>query len=45
MFYVMPYVEGETLREKIEREKQLSVKDSVTITQKVANALDYAQAI
>ncbi len=39
LFYVMPYVEGETLREKIEREKQLSVRDSVTIAQKVANAL------
>ncbi|MCH7565284.1 MAG: serine/threonine-protein kinase [Gemmatimonadetes bacterium] len=42
LFYVMPYVEGETLRGKIEREKQLAVTDAVTITQRVASALDYA---
>ena len=42
VFYVMPYVEGESLRAKLDREKQLGVKDSVTITQKVAGALDYA---
>jgi serine/threonine-protein kinase len=42
LFYVMPYVEGETLRGRIEREKQLSVKDSIAITRKIANALDYA---
>ena len=38
----MPHIEGESLRERIDREKQLSVDDSVAITQKVANALDYA---
>ena len=42
VFYVMPYVEGESLRDKLDREKQLGVQDSVTITQKVADALDYA---
>ena len=42
LFYVMPYVRGESLREKLDREKQLGVKDSVAIIQKVANALDYA---
>ena len=42
LFYVMPYVEGETLRQRIDREKQLAVKDSLAITQKVADALDYA---
>ena len=42
LFYVMPYVQEESLREKLDREKQLGVKDSVAITQKVANALDYA---
>ncbi len=31
LFYVMPYVEGESLRERIDREKQLGVKDSVAI--------------
>jgi serine/threonine-protein kinase len=42
LFYVMPHIEGESLRDKLDREKQLSVEDSATITQKVANALDYA---
>jgi serine/threonine-protein kinase len=42
LFYVMPYVEGETLRGKIEREKQLSVTDALEIAKKVAGALDYA---
>ena len=42
VFYVMPLVEGESLRDRLDREKQLGVKDSVAITQKVAGALDYA---
>ena len=42
VFYVMPFVEGETLRDRIDREKQLGVNDAVVITQKVADALDYA---
>ena len=42
LFYVMPFVEGESLRQRIDREKQLAVQDSLEITQKVANALDYA---
>ena len=42
LFYVMPHIQGESLRERIDREKQLGVDDSVAITQKVANALDYA---
>ena len=42
LFYVMPFVEGESLREKLDREKQLGVEDALAITQKVANALDYA---
>ena len=42
LFYVMPHIEGESLRERIDREKQLGVDDSIAITQKVANALDYA---
>ncbi len=42
VFYVMPYVEGESLRDKLDREKQLGVSDAVAITQKVAGALDYA---
>jgi serine/threonine-protein kinase len=42
VFYVMPYVEGESLRERITREKQLPVADAVRITREVAAALDYA---
>ncbi|MEE8146866.1 MAG: protein kinase, partial [Longimicrobiales bacterium] len=42
LFYVMPHIEGESLRERIDREKQLGVDDSLAITQKVAVALDYA---
>ena len=42
VFYVMPYVEGETLRQLIEREKQLPVDVAVRIAIEVANALDYA---
>ena len=42
LFYVMPHIEGESLRERIDREKQLGVDDAVAITQRVADALDYA---
>src|SRR5512145_3402002 len=42
LYYVMPYVEGETLREKLNRETQLSVDEAVRITRDVADALDYA---
>ncbi|HEX9692595.1 MAG TPA: protein kinase [Gemmatimonadales bacterium] len=42
LFYVMPYVEGETLRDKLNREAQLSVEEAVQIATEVAAALDYA---
>jgi hypothetical protein len=42
LWYVMPFVEGESLRAKMERERQLSVKEAVRITTLVAGALDYA---
>src|SRR5687767_11505451 len=42
LFYVMPFVDGETLRTKLAREKQLPISDAVRITREVANALDYA---
>ncbi|HKI95132.1 MAG TPA: protein kinase [Gemmatimonadales bacterium] len=42
LFYVMPYVEGETLRQKLDRETQLSIDEAVKITTEVADALDYA---
>jgi Tol biopolymer transport system component len=42
LYYVMPYVEGETLREKLNRETQLSIEEAVKIATEVADALDYA---
>src|SRR5450759_71845 len=42
LFYVMPYVEGESLRARLEREKQLPVESALHIATAVANALDYA---
>jgi Tol biopolymer transport system component/tRNA A-37 threonylcarbamoyl transferase component Bud32 len=42
LFYVMPYVEGETLRTRLEREGQLGIAEAVRITTDVADALDYA---
>src|SRR5438094_9935336 len=42
LFYVMPFVRGETLRTKIDREKQLSVDEAVRIAVAVASALQYA---
>jgi len=41
-FYVMPFVEGESLRQRLDREKQLPVADAVRIAAEVAGALDYA---
>jgi serine/threonine-protein kinase len=42
VFYAMPYVEGESLRDRLAREKQLPVPDAVRIATEVASALDYA---
>ena len=42
LFYVMPYLEGESLRDRIDREKQLPVDEAVRIATAVANALDHA---
>ena len=42
LFYVMPFVEGETLGERMEREEQLPVDEAVRIATAVANALDHA---
>ena len=42
LFYVMPYVEGESLRDRISREHQLPVPEAVRIAREVASALDYA---
>jgi serine/threonine-protein kinase len=42
LFYVMPFIDGETLRSKLDRETQLGVDEAVKITTDVADALDYA---
>ena len=42
LFYVMPHIEGESLRERIDREKQLPVDEAVKIATDLAEALDYA---
>ncbi len=42
LYYVMPYIEGETLRAKLDRETQLGIDDAVRITREVGDALDYA---
>ncbi len=42
LFYVMPFIDGETLRSKLDRETQLGIDEAVKITIAVADALDYA---
>src|SRR5690242_2696090 len=42
LYYVLPYVRGETLRDKLTRERQLGLDEALTITRQVASALDYA---
>ena len=42
LFYVMPHIEGETLRDRVDREKQLPVDEAVALASKVAGALQHA---
>ncbi|MFN2316828.1 MAG: protein kinase [Gemmatimonadales bacterium] len=42
LYYVMPFIDGETLRSKLDRETQLGIDEAVKITTAVADALDYA---
>jgi serine/threonine-protein kinase len=42
LFYVMPFVEGESLRDRLTREKQVPIADAIRIASEVAGALDYA---
>ena len=42
LFYVMPFIEGESLRARLEHERQLPIDDAVRIATAVAGALDYA---
>jgi len=42
LFYVMPYIEGQTLRQRLQREGQLPVDEALRIASSIAGALDYA---
>jgi serine/threonine-protein kinase len=44
LYYVMPFVEGESLRARLDREKQLPIDEALRIAVAVANALDYAHS-
>ena len=44
LFYVMPYVEGESLRHRLNRERQLSVDEALRITTEIADALGFAHS-
>jgi eukaryotic-like serine/threonine-protein kinase len=45
LYYVMPLVTGETLRARLERERQLPIQDAVRIAREVADALGYAHGL
>ena len=42
LYYVMPFVRGESLRSRLDREKQLGVDEALAITRQVGSALEYA---
>ncbi len=44
VYFVMPFVEGESLRARLSRERQLSLADAIQITREIAVALDYAHS-
>jgi Tol biopolymer transport system component len=44
MYYVLPFVEGESLRDRLTRERNLSIDDALRITEEVADALAYAHS-
>jgi len=44
LYYVMPYIEGESLRARLDREVQLPVEETLRLLTLMANALDYAHA-
>jgi len=45
LYYVMPYLEGESLRDRLSREKQLPVEDALRIVLEIAGALGYAHSL
>ncbi len=44
LYYVMPYIEGESLRDRLDREKQLPVQDALQIAREIAAALSHAHS-
>ena len=44
LFYVMPYVAGESLRQRLERERQLPIDEALSIARQIASAIDYAHS-
>ncbi|MFC1639785.1 protein kinase, partial [Gemmatimonadota bacterium] len=44
LYYVMPFVEGESLRDRLDREKQLPIEDTLQIAREVGDALSHAHA-
>jgi serine/threonine-protein kinase len=45
LYYIMPYVEGESLYDRLQRERRLSLEDALQITHDVASALGYAHGL
>lgn len=45
LYYIMPYVEGESLRDRLQREGQLPLEDAVKILREMADALAYAHSL
>jgi serine/threonine protein kinase len=45
LYYVMPYIEGESLRQRLDRERQLPIDDALRITREVGEALGYAHGL
>ena len=45
LYYVMPYVDGESLRDRLDRESQLPIEDAVGIAREVADGLSYAHGL
>jgi serine/threonine-protein kinase len=44
VYYVMPYIQGESLRQRLDRERQLPIADALQIAREVADALSYAHS-
>jgi serine/threonine-protein kinase len=44
VYYVMPYIQGESLRQRLDRERQLPIADALQISREVADALSYAHS-